>query len=128
MTQGAINSTQAPPRHQPDPSSIDEELFDRDTLDKIKLLEQAKTKAAAEENFDEALALKATLERIRSVGVHLQELNERKMLAIQSEDYDAAKIIKMEIQKLQAAAFPPGMLDKYLVSNKQEQQFNQGYN
>jgi len=100
MTQGAINATQAPPRHKPDPSAIDEELFDMDTLDKIKLLEQAKAKAAAEENFDEALALKATLERIRSVGVHLQELNERKTLAIQSEDYDAAKIIKMEIQKL----------------------------
>lgn len=30
------------------------------------------------------------------------------MLAIKSEDYDAAKIIKIEIEKLKAAAMQPG--------------------
>jgi centrosomal protein CEP104 len=127
MTQGAINSNQPPPRNQPDPSQVDESLLDYDTLEKIKILEKAKQKAAANEDFDEAMAIKSIIERIRSVGIHIQELDERKRLAIQNEDYDSAKIIKQEITKLKDSAFPPGLMAKYLDQGTQEQNFNQGY-
>lgn len=35
------------------------------------------------------------------------QLDERKRLATMNEDYDAAKIIKMEIEKLKQASFNP---------------------
>ncbi len=40
-----------------------------------------------------------------SVAPHLTELDHRKRLAIQQEDYDSAKIIKQEIERIRAATF-----------------------
>ena len=41
-----------------------------------------KEQEAANEDFDEALALKSAIDRMKSVGIHVQELDERKRLAI----------------------------------------------
>lgn len=37
---------------------------------------------------------------MRSAGIHIMQLEERKRLATMNEDYDAAKVIKIEIDKL----------------------------
>lgn len=52
------------------------------------------------EDFDEAKRLKETIERLKSISTHISQLEERKKRAIQNEDYDAAKIIKIEIEKM----------------------------
>lgn len=39
--------------------------------------------------------------------MHVSQLEERKRLASMNEDYDAAKIIKQEIDKLKMAAYDP---------------------
>ena len=44
---------------------------------------------------------------MRSIGMHVSQLEERKRLASMNEDYDAAKIIKQEIDKLKMAAYDP---------------------
>jgi len=59
------------------------------------------------ENFDEAKKIKEGIERLRSVGIHIMQLDERKRMATMNEDYDAAKIIKMEIEKLKEASYNP---------------------
>jgi len=37
---------------------------------------------------------------MRGFGLHMMQLEERKRMATMSEDYDAAKIIKLEIDKV----------------------------
>jgi len=44
---------------------------------------------------------------LRSIGVHLAQLEERKKIAIDKEDFAAAKIIKMEIDWLWETASNP---------------------
>lgn len=60
------------------------------------------------EDFDEAKRLKETIERLKTVAGHISNLEERKRLAIQSEDYEAAKVIKIEIEKLKQSVMYPG--------------------
>lgn len=62
---------------------------------------------AAMERFDDAKRIKDGIEKMRAVGVHITQLEERKRLATNNEDYDAAKVIKNEIDKLRQAAFNP---------------------
>lgn len=50
--------------------------------------------------FDEAKSIKQTIDKIKSLSHHIMQLNERKRMATMNEDYDAAKIIKLEIDKL----------------------------
>ena len=50
------------------------------------------------EDFDEAKRLKETIDRLKSISTHISQLEQRKNNAIKNEDYDAAKIIKAEIE------------------------------
>jgi len=59
------------------------------------------------EDFDEAKRLKDTIERLRSISTHISQLEERKRIAIRNEDYDAAKIIKIEIEKMKQSVMYP---------------------
>ena len=52
------------------------------------------------ERFDDAKKIKDGIEKLRAVGIHILQLEERKRMATMNEDYDSAKIIKMEIEKL----------------------------
>ena len=52
------------------------------------------------EDFDEAKRLKVAIERLKSISSHLGQLEERKRIAISNEDYDAAILLKAEINKL----------------------------
>lgn len=96
-----IGSSQSK-RNQSEFDNIDPEI-----VSKIKLLEQAKDKAVKNENFDEAKKIKEGIERLRAVGMHINQLDERKRMATMNEDYDAAKIIKVEIEKLKEASYNP---------------------
>ncbi len=69
---------------------IDDGSLDQETQNKLHILELAKEKAVGMENFQEAKTIKATMEKIRTVGMHLQSLEERKRMAINNEDYEAA--------------------------------------
>ena len=79
---------------------MDFDGVDPEIGNKIRILDQAKEKAVAMENFDEAKKIKDGIEKLRSIGIHLTQLEERKRMASVNEDYDAAKIIKIEMEKL----------------------------
>lgn len=59
------------------------------------------------DDFDEAKRIKDTIDRLKTVSTQISQLEERKTMAIRNEDYDAAKIIKLEIEKLKAAVMYP---------------------
>ncbi len=59
------------------------------------------------ENFDDAKQIKECIDRMRSMGVHIKQLDERKRMASMNEDYDAAKVIKMEIEKAKQSCYNP---------------------
>ena len=86
-----------------------ETQFDAVTVQKMKELEDAKTRAVEREDFDEAKKIKVAMERLRHLGSQLQHLEESKARAIKNEDYDSAKIIKMEIDKIREAIAPSSL-------------------
>lgn len=90
-----------------------ETQFDSSTLERLKDLEEAKSKAIREENYDEAKRIKEAIERLKHIGAQLQALEERKVIAIQNEDFDSAKIIKQEIERLREAVAPNNLIRKF---------------
>lgn len=50
-----------------------------------------------------AQALKASIERLKVVGQKIAQLEARKRAAVEKEDYDTAKLIKADIDKLRSA-------------------------
>mmetsp|Transcript_16128 Transcript_16128/g.44039 ORF Transcript_16128/g.44039 Transcript_16128/m.44039 type:complete len:886 (+) Transcript_16128:261-2918(+) len=73
------------------------------TANKIRELARAKDAAVANEDYDEAKRLKASIDRLKVVGQKVAQLEARKRAAVEKEDYDTAKLIKIDIDKLRAA-------------------------
>lgn len=65
---------------------------------------------------------------MKNIGIHLSQLNERKNMASSNEDYEAAKIIKLEMDKLRQATYNPwieNLIAQFLQGpnpNKQQMQ------
>ena len=79
-------------------AASDEMRYDAQTVERIRSLSSAKARAV--EAYEEAKRLKEVLARLRQTGLLLRELEDRKKAAVQNEDYDAAKALKMEIDRL----------------------------
>jgi hypothetical protein len=84
---------------------------------KLKELHQAKRHAIAEEDYDAAKKLRATIDEMDAPLARLEKLEARKVLAIQAEDYEAAKQIKMEIDRIRAASFSLKELNKIAIES-----------
>ncbi|KAJ9516820.1 hypothetical protein QJQ45_027229 [Haematococcus lacustris] len=76
---------------------------DTATAVKIRELARAKDLAVANEDYDEAKRLKASIDRLKVVGQKIAQLEARKRAAVEKEDYDTAKLIKADIDKLRVA-------------------------
>ena len=84
---------------------------------KLKELHQAKQQAIAEEDYDAAKKLRATIDEMEAPLARLDKLEARKVLAIQAEDFEAAKQIKTEIDRLRAASFSLKELNKIAIES-----------
>ena len=84
---------------------------------KLKELHQAKQQAIADEDYDAAKKLRATIDEMEAPLARLEKLEARKHLAIQSEDFEAAKQIKTEIDRLRAASFSLKELNKIAIES-----------
>jgi hypothetical protein len=84
---------------------------------RLKELHHAKRIAIAEEDYDTAKKLRATIDEMEAPLARLEKLESRKALAIQSEDYEAAKQIKMEIDRIRAASFSLKELNKIAIES-----------
>ncbi len=76
-------------------------------LAKVRILEQVKEKFVEKENFENAKQLKEQIDRVKNIGIQLTQLDERMRMASVNEDYDSAKILKAEKDRLKAVAFSP---------------------
>ena len=59
-----------------------ETQFDPTTLQKLRALEKEKKRAVAMEDFNRAKQLKEALDRLKHIGVQLQNLEERKAISV----------------------------------------------
>jgi hypothetical protein len=84
---------------------------------KLRELHQAKQHAIAEEDYDAAKQLRATIDEMEAPLARLDKLEARKVLAIQAEDFEAAKQIKTEIDRLRAASFSLKELNKIAIES-----------
>lgn len=107
-----------------------ETQYDQTTVQQMKELEDAKERAVAREDFDEAKKIKQAIDRLRHLGSQLQHLEESKARAIKNEDYDSAKIIKQEIDRLREAIAPHslGRQQTREMNNKPQVQFAEDNN
>jgi len=84
---------------------------------KLKELHYAKQQAIAEEDYDAAKKLRATIDEMEAPLARLEKLESRKHLAIQAEDFEAAKQIKTEIDRIRAASFSLKELNKIAIES-----------
>lgn len=84
---------------------------------KLKELHYAKQQAIADEDYDAAKKLRATIDEMEAPLARLEKLEARKYLAIQAEDFEAAKQIKTEIDRLRAASFSLKELNKIAIES-----------
>jgi hypothetical protein len=84
---------------------------------KLRELHQAKQQAIAEEDYDTAKKLRATIDEMEAPLARLDKLEARKQLAIQSEDFEAAKQFKTEIDRLRSASFSLKELNKIAIES-----------
>jgi hypothetical protein len=84
---------------------------------KLKELHYAKQQAIAEEDYDAAKKLRATIDEMEAPLARLEKLEARKYLAIQAEDFEAAKQIKTEIDRIRAASFSLKELNKIAIES-----------
>jgi len=82
--------------------------FDPQTSDRMRALVAAKKRAVEFEDYDEAKRCKEMIQRLRSVGHALAQLEEKKRLAVANEDYDTAKALKGEVERLRKAVETTG--------------------
>ncbi len=71
--------------------------------DKLRELKESRNKAADADEYDKAKFLRDTEEKIKEYGVKVLQLIDLKRLAVENEDYETAKKIKTEIDKLKRA-------------------------
>ena len=84
---------------------------------RLKELYIAKERAIAEEDYDAAKNIRASIEQIEAPSARILKLEQRKQTAIQAEDYDSAKQIKTEIDRIRAASFSLTELNKLAIQS-----------
>lgn len=71
-----------------------ESQFDKETLDRLRVLMKAKERAEMQEDYGEAKKLHNAITDLKRVGIQLQKLEERKNIAVKENDYDSALTLK----------------------------------
>ncbi|KAK9901713.1 hypothetical protein WJX75_009833 [Coccomyxa subellipsoidea] len=106
----ARTSQEATGATSPGPAGGGDAAADAKTAARLRELEEAKTHAVAEEDYDEAKRLKHAIDKLKAVAAQLSDLEARKKAAVDAEDYDVAKALKQDIERLRLAgeASPSG--------------------
>ena len=84
---------------------------------RLKELHHAKHKAIAEEDYDAAKKIRATISEMEALLPRLEKLEQRKQLAVQAEDFETAKQLKNEIDRIHAVTFSLKELNKVALQS-----------
>lgn len=84
---------------------------------KLKDLHHAKQQAIADEDYDTAKKIHATILEMDIPVARLEKLEQRKQQAVQAEDFESAKQIKLEIERIRMASFSMKELNKIAIKS-----------
>jgi hypothetical protein len=84
---------------------------------RLKELYHAKQQAIADEDYDTAKKIRATIGEIEAVVPRLEKLEQRKQQAVQAEDFEAAKQLKIEIDRVRSTAFSLKEINKIALQS-----------
>ena len=84
---------------------------------RLKELYHAKQQAIADEDYDSAKRIRATIGEMEAVVPRLEKLEQRKQQAVQAEDFEAAKQLKSEIDRIRAASLSLKELNKIALQS-----------
>ena len=84
---------------------------------RLKELHHAKQQAIADEDYDAAKKIRATIGEMEAVVPRLEKLEQRKQQAVQAEDFEAAKQLKIEIDRVRSTAFSLKELNKIALQS-----------
>jgi hypothetical protein len=84
---------------------------------RLKELYHAKQQAIADEDYDAAKKIRATISEMEAVVPRLEKLEQRKQQAVQAEDFEAAKQLKIEIDRVRSTAFSLKELNKIALQS-----------
>ena len=84
---------------------------------RLKELHHAKHKSIAEEDYDTAKKIRATISEMEALLPRLEKLEQRKQLAVQAEDFETAKQLKNEIDRIHAVTFSLKELNKVALQS-----------
>ena len=80
---------------------FEEEMqYDPSTIEKLKGLYTAKKQAVAEADYERAIKINTAIERLKSIGIRLNELVDKKRQALEKNDFNLAKKLKDEVDHL----------------------------
>ena len=85
--------------------------------ERLKELYHAKQQAIADEDYDAAKKIRATIGEMEAVVPRLEKLEQRKQQAVQAEDFEAAKQLKIEIDRVRSTAFSLKELNKIALQS-----------
>ncbi len=85
--------------------------------ERLKELYYAKQRAIADEDYDAAKRIRATIGEMEAVLPRLEKLDQRKQLAVQSEDFETAKKLKSEIDRIRVACLSLKELNKIALQS-----------
>lgn len=78
---------------------FEEEMqYDPATIEKLKQLYDAKKLAVVEGDYERAIKIRSAIERLKAIGIKLNELNEKKKFSLEKHDFGMAKNIRDEIE------------------------------
>lgn len=84
---------------------------------RLKELYHAKQQAIADEDYDTAKKIRATIGEMEAVVPRLEKLEQRKQQAVQAEDFEAAKQLKIEIDRVRSTAFSLKEINKIALQS-----------
>lgn len=97
------------PRQQPtvskvvsDLADLDEAKYDAKTLERLRNLVLEKQQCVETEDYGGAKRCKDAIAMLKQKGLQICELEEQKRAAVENEEYDMAKSLKTEIDRLRA--------------------------
>ena len=97
-----------PPSGLKEPAPIggrfEEEMqYDPSTIEKLKQLYQAKKFAVMQGDYERAIKINTAIERMKAIGIKLNELLDKKKQALDKQDFMLAKKLRDEIENLRGS-------------------------
>jgi centrosomal protein CEP104 len=81
---------------------VNEDDMDEIAQEKLKILKNQQDEALKIEDYDEAKRIKKIIDKVKLIGKKIFEMEANKKIYVNNEDFDNAKIMKLELERLRS--------------------------